>query len=1030
MPLLSLNQFVRATGLRERHKLRLQPINDSDRNRLDRAWTYWRREAHLTDEVRLKRRLEADELSENFVNACLIGGVPSLNEAPLWFTYLEHTLQQSVPQDIFSEYGQPFAIFIAPFVEEALSNLTKRLSSFSDLNVETVFGMGARRRLGSRLFDLSARVLVLEMHNARKNGELHGENTNERYRSFTEDQTKDRLSKILLDYPVLARLLATTCMYWVEAAVELIERLNCDYHLINELINDEVRLGTLRSAEWGLGDLHHKGRSVWSLSFNGSRLIYKSKNLSVDVAFQKVLGWINEHSTSFVFRPLKLINQDDYGWVEFVHNEPCVDRSGVNRYFHRLGGFICLIHLLEGTDFHSTNIIASNEHPVLIDLEGLFHPRRTYSELETPFDIALQNLSESPLRTGILPVWLWDSEDQSGIDISGVGGAPDQLINQRIWIQTYTDEMRLEIKPQPLGPRPNHVICNGMRVSPEDYANDILFGFQEMGTLLIKFRDHLLSKDSPIWLFETCQTRFIYQDTATYKILQDASLHPNFLRDGIQRDVALDRLWICASDETKYDSLIVAAHKDMWFGDVPYFRTCANSKDVVTSEGIIISGLFRSTSFEKALERLRGMTMTMVEQHSYLIRSSLAMLAKLDLTVPNQPLVETSKNEANWLDAACSIGQELLDTAIHSQGGATWIGLNFAAQKWRLEPLPVTLYNGLSGIALFLNCLAKQSGEQRFADLCDESLRSIEMQLAETRTPLIGVGAFTGWSSLLYTYTNVAVLRDDNSYLSKIDAVLSRIEEYVSSDTMLDWMDGAAGCIAVLLSIYTKTDSERLLELACQYGQHLLKTAKAVKGGLAWLRPGRKIPLAGLAHGASGMALALARLASVTGQEVFMEAAKCAIAYERSIYDTEVRNWPDLREESVRSHMVAWCHGAAGIGMTRLELNAIDEVCLQEVELALSAVRTAGFGRVQCLCHGDFGNLDLLIQAGYVSEARQIATSLMAQNIGKTWVSGTPLQTPTPGLMLGLAGIGMGLLRLHAPDAIPSPLILSLPKRH
>jgi hypothetical protein len=43
------------------------------------------------------------------------------------------------------------------------------------------------------------------------------------------------------------------------------------------------------------------------------------------------------------------------------------------------------------------------------------------------------------------------------------------------------------------------------------------------------------------------------------------------------------------------------------------------------------------------------------------------------------------------------------------------------------------------------------------------------------------------------------------------------------------------------------------------------------------------------------------------------------------------------------------------------------------------------------------------------------------------WRCGLPRNTETPGLMMGLAGIGYGLLRLAAPEQVPSVLSLALP---
>jgi lantibiotic modifying enzyme len=43
------------------------------------------------------------------------------------------------------------------------------------------------------------------------------------------------------------------------------------------------------------------------------------------------------------------------------------------------------------------------------------------------------------------------------------------------------------------------------------------------------------------------------------------------------------------------------------------------------------------------------------------------------------------------------------------------------------------------------------------------------------------------------------------------------------------------------------------------------------------------------------------------------------------------------------------------------------------------------------------------------------------------WLCGVPLGVETPGLMLGLAGIGYQLLRLANPQAIPAVLLLDPP---
>jgi lantibiotic modifying enzyme len=87
------------------------------------------------------------------------------------------------------------------------------------------------------------------------------------------------------------------------------------------------------------------------------------------------------------------------------------------------------------------------------------------------------------------------------------------------------------------------------------------------------------------------------------------------------------------------------------------------------------------------------------------------------------------------------------------------------------------------------------------------------------------------------------------------------------------------------------------------------------------------------------------------------------------------------------------------------------------------------------LCHGSLGNLELLLKASatYESVSLRDQTYLRASSIldaidAAGWLCGVPLGVETPGLMLGLAGIGYQLLRLAHPQSIPSVLLLEPPR--
>jgi len=214
--------------------------------------------------------------------------------------------------------------------------------------------------------------------------------------------------------------------------------------------------------------------------------------------------------------------------------------------------------------------------------------------------------------------------------------------------------------------------------------------------------------------------------------------------------------------------------------------------------------------------------------------------------------------------------------------------------------------------------------------------------------------------------------------------------------------------------------------------------------GLSWSTnlPASR-PLTGISHGASGMALALLAAGRLVNHRPFVDAALRALRYERSCFDATRMNWPDYRILPGRGHegdlswMWAWCHGAPGMGLVRLEaLGSVDDPEVAgDLASTLASTVLFGFGTNDSLCHGDLGNLELLVRAqeldcaGEWEDALTAHSARLVARLGEGhWRCGIPGGVETPGLMTGLAGIGYGLLRLAAPERVPSLLALEPPR--
>jgi lantibiotic modifying enzyme len=255
---------------------------------------------------------------------------------------------------------------------------------------------------------------------------------------------------------------------------------------------------------------------------------------------------------------------------------------------------------------------------------------------------------------------------------------------------------------------------------------------------------------------------------------------------------------------------------------------------------------------------------------------------------------------------------------------------------------------------------------------------------------------------------------------------------------------GAAGAILGALALAAALREPRLAEAAVADGDDLIRRATVGPRGWSWATAARARPphLCGVAHGAAGIGAALVELFAETGEARFRTAAMGAFAYERSWLNAGAGTWPDLRLPAPRDGdpdplpspaAGTWCHGEAGIALTRLRARAVlgpgPHVGDGATALATTARELTESLPYEIadlsLCHGAGGAADVLLSAAAVPGGSWRALGRPAAELGRLaleryartsrpWPCGTPEQT-TPGLLLGTSGIGWLLLRLHDP---------------
>lgn len=412
-------------------------------------------------------------------------------------------------------------------------------------------------------------------------------------------------------------------------------------------------------------------------------------------------------------------------------------------------------------------------------------------------------------------------------------------------------------------------------------------------------------------------------------------------------------------------------------------------------------------------------------------------------------ITQAAHNETpipNWTAEAKLVGEQLRRHAYRATDGTlVWLkhGRPFD-QQGKPTPLGPHLYNGASGVCLFLAALGhvlEDDELQATALSCFAPVRrrlaALVADPAKAEQLRLRIGGAIGLGAFLYVLARMSAWLGEPLLLEEACGVATLLTyERIAADDSLDVMYGSAGALLGLLALEREAPEDlrakaQLLERAIACGEHLLRRRASRDGEpRAWPYNGGD-PIPGFAHGASGIAHALSRLAERTGREEFLAAALEGLAFEKHRYSPEQRNWrssPD-RQETL---MVAWCNGAPGVALSRLHLlrwPGFSDSIREELAIALETTGSAKEAGSDFPCCGNMGRAEVLLQAARGlgrEDLLQAAQSLASRVVGRAsglWY-GPKAEGSNPAFFRGVSGIGYGLLRFSGSKSLPSILTL------
>jgi type 2 lantibiotic biosynthesis protein LanM len=1052
----------------------------------------WRQIVAPDNTANFDKRLAWDGLSAASAAWAIDPPAGATPQTPHWWSLLQALRQagreaaEGTPQTPLAARGskQPFVHAWHPAAAWALDSLQQRCAHLQpQLKLGETAWLDLAEALLNRLCNTADQALWELFNQRRTPGEMllahlggHGDGTgepvHETYDAFVAELLGSGYGLLLAEYPVLGRLLAVVTRLWLDSSEEMLRRLAGSRSGLAQSFGIPPN-AILNAIQLGLSDPHRGGRAVAILSFGEGhktrKVVYKPKDMQVDATYQHVLQALNKASTLEPLRCLTVLTRDGYGFMEWVEHRPCTSEQELARFYTNAGRTMAVLHLLGCTDCHYENLIASGDQLILIDTETLLEAdlRDLISDdlddpdLLSPLQSSMQG---SVLRSGLLPQWLMAGAGRKiAFDISALGiQPPPPEREQHGWLGLNSDGMMAGRSSQPCELPTSLPVDLGSPQRLTEFIEELCTGFAIQLQEAIRLRPLLLGALDG---FSGQPRRLVARATRLYFTIQRQMLEPFSLRNAVAHGLKLEQLsrgFMLASEKPLNWPMFKAELLQMERLDIPFFEHLIDSEELPLPEGLPpIPEFMKASGLSAARRRVEQLDQAEIDFQQQLIRGAIAARHMKANTATAADANEAGAGAGagtaapGLVDAevyrqeAFQLGQELWDAAIRdNKERPEWLGMDLGAdgESFHFGLIGSSLYSGGSGIALLFARLAQASAGDK-ADLWRSRAWSCLASLAELAERNSNNQLFRLMRDLPYGLSGsggilLALQQLQRAGLEEAGPLADRLidqlrPERLLADEGIDVIGGVTGLIGPLLHAGTPKAQE--LAVAC--GERLL-ALQHVNGG--WKAGKRQPPLTGFSHGTAGIAAALAQLAQVSSEERFSTGARCALAYERSVFDAKQGNWPDFRSNSEPiDFMISWCHGAPGILLSRLALQTAgisDEETQRELEVArntthnaLANVMRRNTDNAAHLCCGVMGLTSLLrldaltseVEVGELVAAAESTVIQQAQTSGSyTYFSVDTGSLNLPGLFTGKAGVALALLEA-ADGLLVLPAVLS-----
>ena len=850
------------------------------------------------------------------------------------------------------------------------------------------------------------------------------------YHSLTLENTR---VAVLREFPVLWRLVTVCLNDWVGSILKFYGRLLNNSKELNSMFG--IDIDKIDGIEAHAGDPHNRGASVIVVKCKDKRCVYKPRPATGEQLLANAIRLLEFQTISAPCQPT-IIDMDSYFWQEYIESTP-VKHGDLETVAKKLGVLNAVLYALQAEDMHHENVAIQGDRVAAIDCECVPHTIRPIDFESIPAENpAAVLLAKGAHSLGIVPQAIVGNKEGSSTtaDISVFGYEPGTTVGLKVPKLELSDAGQASITMDDAVFSDADPVKNRKELLTQVSA--FINSFESALRLIVSKKQKLVE----LLQGRSTKARLIARPTMIYAKVLTESYHPTFLRSGILRDICLAKLLPHYYDKPYRTWLIAQEIRSLRDGYIPYLTIG------------ILSGTLRMCNSEHSLDTIPRQELSShimnldersVGMQRYLLE--LAFASRTNRGTCRPVCCQYEQNDdvyAMRLMAANVLGSWVLEHSFIRKGVIGSPIMNAVTpDQWIIGSSGLDLYNGLFGLQLMIEQLydacpttSLASSRNIIRNTVDEfsSLISISPDSVKKNLDSLNVGAFDQIAGI--TLSMLLIDQKDNTirFRDRLSTALQLLEIMTAEDANYDVISGSAGALIVgdLASSVIPDKANGLMNTAVD---RLLAGATDIgHDKVAWKSPGELSPLVGLSHGASGIAAALSR--TVNGHrkaEEIVEVIEKALRWERQ-YFTKQTGWTDLRADPGEQEMQAWCHGAAGaavsrvqilnncgpqmsqelLDQTRLEINIAAKLLLTETKRMLRAKHS------DCLCHGTVGNILILeflssdfaaYTEGLHADIQELWHDLLLSRGSYGWRSGGLPGTNLMGFMMGLSGIAWGL---------------------